>query len=174
MTIINFARLFALTVLLFGCNKLEDKTKQLSDKALNHALTDQNPDSFSIRSIVTDFQNDSTINEIKGIQTDNGFFYTDYCVYTGQKERILAGINRITLQKLNDYSSDEKSYSVDSQTFYDDIAPYEKNKHTAFFWDFEKLKTYEIYTVVKAPWRHYVIFDKHSDTVYHRIEEIRE
>lgn len=43
-----------------------------------------------------------------------------------------------------------------------------------FFWKFEKLKEYDIYSCVKAPCEHYIIFDRNSDTVYHRIGEIRD
>ena len=143
------------------------------DTAINKILPDQKPDTFSIRSIVKDFQNDKRITEIKGIQTDNNFFYTEYCVYTGPKKRVLKGVDKIIPQKVNDYTSDYKCYSVSKQTFYHDIVPYEKNKQTAFFWNFEKLKDFDIYTCVKAPLRHYLIFDKNSDTVYHRIEELR-
>jgi hypothetical protein len=185
MTLRNFIGYFILTTSLLACNRLEDKAKKLSDKAkskskqlidtaINKVLPDQQPDSFSIRSIVKDFQNDKSITEIKGIQTDNNFFYTEYCVYTGQKKRVLKGVDKIIPQKVNDYTSDDECYSVTAQTFYHDIAPYEKNRETAFFWNFEKLKGYEIYACIKAPLRHYIIFDKNSDTVYHRIEELRD
>jgi hypothetical protein len=185
MTMRRFIIGLILITFLFSCNRLEDKAKQLGDKAksrskqiidttINKILPDQEPNPFSIRSIVTDFQNDKSITEIKGIQTDKNFFYTEYCVYTGPKKRVLNSVDKIIPQKVNDYTSDDKCYSVSRQTFYNDIAPYEKNKQTAFFWNFEKLKSYEIYSCVKAPMRHYIIFDKNSDTVYHRIEELRD
>jgi hypothetical protein len=185
MTVRSFITYFVLTTLLFSCNRLEDKAKQLGDKAkskgkqlidtaINKVLPDQSPDTFSIRSIVKDFQNDKSITEIKGIQTDQNFFYVEYCVYTGKKTRVLKGVNAIEPKKVNDYTSDDKCYLVTQQTFYNDIAPDEKNKETTFFWNFERLKNYEIYTCIKAPLRHYIIFDKKSDTVYHRIEELRD
>jgi hypothetical protein len=185
MTIRTFITTFTLTTLLYSCNRLEDKakqwgnktkskSKQLVDTAISKILPDQEPDTFLIRNIVKDFQNDKSITEIKGIQLDNNFIYTEYCVYTGSKERVLQGVDKIIPKKVNDYTSDNKCHSVSTQTFYHDIAPYEKNKQTAFFWNFERLKGYKIYTCVKAPLRHYLIFDKNSDTVYHRIEEIRD
>jgi hypothetical protein len=185
MTLRNFIGYFTLIASLLACNRLDDKAKKLTDKAvskskqlidtaINKILPDQQPDSFSIRSIVKDFQNDKSITEIKGIQTDIDFFYIEYCVYTGQKKRILRGVNKIIPKKVNDYTSDDECHSVTAQTFYHDIVPDEKNRETAFFWNFENLKEYEIYTCIKAPLRHYIIFDKRSDTVYHRIEELRD
>ncbi|CAN5827622.1 hypothetical protein BH10BAC2_BH10BAC2_49140 [soil metagenome] len=111
MTLRNFISYFILTTCILACNTLEDKAKQLGDKAkfkskqfvdtsINKILRDQKPDSFSIRSIVKDFQNDKNITEIKGIQTDNNFFYTEYCVYTGQMKRVLKGVDKIILKRL--------------------------------------------------------------------------
>lgn len=184
MTIRNFIYYLVLTTLLFSCNRLEDKAKQLGDNAkskgkqlidtVSKVLSDQSPDTISIRSFVSDFQNDKSITEIKGIQTDQNFLYVEYSVYTGQKNRVLKGVNAITPKEVHDYSSDNKCYSVTQQTFYSDIEPNERNSKTTFFWNFEKLKKYEVYTCIKAPWRHYIIFDNNSDTVYHRIEELRD
>ncbi len=185
MTVRIFSIYLIFTTLLFSCKRLENKAKQLGDKAkskskqlvdtaINKILPDQKPDTFSIRSIVKDFQNDKSISEIKGFQTNQNFLYVEYCVYTGNKNRVLKGVNAITPAKVNDYTSDDKCYSVTQQTFYNDIAPDEKNRETAFFWNFEKLKKYEVYTCIKAPLRHYIIFDKSSDTIYHRIEELRD
>ncbi len=184
-TIHKFVGYFILTTFLFSCYRIEDKAKHLGDKAkskskqlidtaINKILPDQQSDTFSIRSIVKDFQNDRSIIEIKGIQTDQNFLYVEYCVYTGEKNRVLKGVNSITPKHVNDYSSDDKCYSVTKQTFYNDIAPNEKSKETDFFWNFERLNKYDVYTCIKAPLRHYIIFDKNSDTIYHRIEELRD
>ncbi len=154
--------------------KAKAKSKQLIDTAMNKVFPDQEPVSFSIRSIVKDFKQDKDIAEIRGIQIDNNFIYVEYCVYTGPKQRVLRGVNRIVAEKVNDYSSDAQCYPVSTDTFYADIAPNEKHMHTTFFWNFERLKDFEVYTCVKAPLRHYIIFDSHSDTVYHRIEELRD
>jgi hypothetical protein len=184
-TLCNFTGYFIATTLLFSCNRLEDNAKQISDiakskskqfldTAINKILPDQKSDTFSIRSIVKNFQNDKSIFEINGIQTDQNFLYVDYCVYRGDKNKVLKGVNSIMPKKVNDYTSDDKCYSVTKQTFSEDIVPDEKNSETAFFWNFEKLKKYEVYTCIKAPFRHFIIFDKNSDTVYHRIEELRD
>lgn len=127
---------------------------------------------FSVRTIVKDFQNDPDIVEIKGVQTDFHIFYLEYCVYRGQKNRVLKGVEKIEPTKVNDYKSDQNCYSVSKADFDKNIIPEEKTNETAFFWNFEKLKGYDIYTCIKAPLRHYIIFDKNSDTVYHRIEEL--
>jgi hypothetical protein len=176
--------LAVLLFLLVSCGRLENKTKQIGDKAktkagelidtaLNKVFPDPEPDSFSVRSIVKSFQNDNRITEIRGIQTNYYFIYLEYCVYKGKKDIVLKGVNAIVPKKIGDIISDSKSYPASSDQFYNDIVSEEKNKYTAFFWNFEKLKSYEIYTCIKAPLRHYLIFDKNSDTVYHRIEELR-
>ncbi len=115
MTTRNFVIYITLAALLFACNKVGDKAKQLRSKAtsktkqvfvktLTEVLSDPQPSPFSIRSIVTDFQHDKSITEIKGIQTNDILFYTEYCVYTGKKQRILKGVSKIKPQKVNDYT----------------------------------------------------------------------
>ena len=155
--------LFVATSLTTACGTIENKV-----------LPNEQPVEISIRSIVKDFQNDKSITEIKGIQIDNNFLYVEYCVYKGQKNRVLSGVNKIISKKVNDYTSDEYCVRVTKNNFYNNIAPNEKDTMTAFFWNFEKLKSYEIYACIRAPLRHYIIFDKNSDTVYHRIEELRD
>ena len=173
---------FFLITCLLACDSPKNKARQTGEQAhtnntqsidtVNRKISEKKPDSFSIRSIVKDFQNDKSITEIKGIQVDHDILYVEYCVYTGKKNRVLQGVNVIEPIKVNDYKSDGKCYPVTPEDFYQDIAPGEKNNQTSFFWNFEKLKTYEIYTCIKAPLRHYIIFDKNSDTVYHRLEEL--
>src|SRR5689334_3128254 len=86
MTVRYFTSCFIVTIILLSCHRLKDKAKQLSDdakskskqlidSAVNKILPDQKPDSFSIRSIVKDFQNDKSITEIRGIQTNQYFLY---------------------------------------------------------------------------------------------------
>jgi len=171
--------------ILFSCNRIGDKARKIADKvkskgkelidtAIDKVTAAPTPKNFSIREVVTDFKNDQSITEIKGIQVDMYLLNVDYCVYTAPKNRVLNAVDKIVAQKVNDYKSDDKCYSVSPADFYHDVAPGEKNAQTQFFWNFEKLKKYEIYTCIKAPLRHYIIFDKHSDTVYHRIEELRD
>jgi hypothetical protein len=174
-----------LICLLFSCNRLEKKAKRIEEKAkskgkelidtaIDKVAAEPTAKTFSIRDVVTDFKDDKSITEIKGIQVDMYLLYVDYCVYTGRKDRVLNAVDKIVAQKVNDYKSDGKCYSVSPADFYHDVAPEEKNKQTQFFWNFEKLKRYKIYTCIKAPFRHYLIFDRQSDTVYHRIEELRD
>ncbi len=177
--------LFVVIVLTAACGTVDEKVKQIGDKAktkgkqlidtaINKVLQEEQPVNFSIRYIETDFQNDKNIIEIKGIQFDNNFLFVEYCVYIGKKSRVLSGINKIISKKVNDYASDNSCISVTKVSFYENIAPKEKDTKTAFFWNFEKLARYEIYTCIKAPLRHCIIFDKNSDTAYHRIEELRD
>ena len=175
--------IFLALISTISCGRIEEKAKEISDKAkskgrqiidtaINKVLSNKQTVNFSIRTIVKDFQNDNTITEINGIQIDNNFMYVYYFVYIGQKKRVISGVNKIIAQKVNDYSSEENCVSVTKESFYKNIAPNEKDSKTNFFWDFERLKKYEIFTCTKAPLRHYIIFDKNSDTVYHRVEEL--
>jgi hypothetical protein len=176
---------FLLICLLFSCERLQKKAKKIEDKAkskgkelidtvIDKARAEPTAKSFSVSEVVTDFKNDQSITEIKGIQIDMYLLYVDYCVYKGRKDRVLNAVDNIAAQRVNDYKSDDKCYTVSLSDFYHDVVSDEKNAQTQFFWNFEKLKSYEIYTCIKAPFRHYLIFDRHSDTVYHRIEELRD
>ena len=161
-------------VILFSCGRLQKKAKEITDKTIDNSLNDARPENFSIRSIVEDFQGDSSITEIKGIQV-NSFLYVEYCVYKATRKRVLEGVNKIVPEKVNDYSSDSLCSLTTKETFYSSVAlPQEKNEDTKFFWRFEKLKNYTVYSCIKAPFSHYIIFDTKSDTVYHRIAEIRD
>ena len=181
----NLIAFAVLSCLLFSCNRLEKKAKKIEDKvkskgkelidtAIDKVTAEPTAKSFSISEVVTDFKNDKSITEIKGIQVDMYLINVDYCVYTAPKNRVLNAVDKIAAKKVNDYRSDDKCYLVSTADFYHDVAPEERNDQTRFFWNFEKLKKYEIYTCIKAPFRHYIIFDKHSDTVYHRVEELRD
>ena len=109
-----------------------------------------------------------------GIQTDKNFLYVEYFVYKAKKNRVLKGVDKIIPKKVNDYISDTQCGQVSKEQFYGDIASNEKDELSYFFWKFETLKSVTIYTCIKAPLRHYIIFDNNSDTVYHRIEELRD
>lgn len=185
---IQYKSITALLIIIFAitaCNRIEKKAAQVSetvkaksreliDTAMNKLLPEEPPADFSIRSIVKDFQNDKSITEVKGIQVDNNFTYIEYCVYRGKKSRVLKGVNKIAAKNASNYPADQNCTPESIADFYKNIADNEKDTYTAFFWYFEQLKKYEIYTAVKTPLRHYIIFDKSSDTVYHRIEELRD
>jgi hypothetical protein len=155
-------------------DRTKAKSKELIDTALNKlSSTDDKPVFFSIRDIVTDFKGDNSIKELNGVQMDIYSLYVEYCVYTGKKERVLKGVNKIKAKKVGDISSDSECGTIDENDFFSNIAlPEEMNRHNAFFWKFKQLKKYDVYTCTKAPLRHYIIFDRKSDTVYHRIEEL--
>jgi len=129
---------------------------------------EENPNMMSIKDIVKDFKGDSTIKEIKGIQIED-LFYKEYFVYTGNKKRVLDGINKI--KTVDNISSD--CSVLPRNEFYKIDFMKEKNKDNAFFWKFEKLKNIEIYRGIKGSNEHFIIFDLSSDTVYHKVEEIR-
>ena len=160
MNRLYLSNLAGLVFVITSCGSPEDKPETKETRE------------FSVRSIVKAFQGDSSIVEVKGIQTDLNLFYLEYFVYVGKKNRVLDGINVIIPQAVNDYTSDDRCYPVTPEEFYAKIAPGERSIETAFFWNFEKLASYEIYSCIKAPLRHFIIFDKQSDTIYHRVEEL--
>lgn len=174
-----------LMILCLGCGRVENKARDLGEQAKNRGrafidtaiekvFPEPIPEKLSIRSIVPGFKNDKNIIEIRGVLVDHMLLYTGYCVYRGKKANVLNAVNRIRPSKTNDYTSSKNCSKTDKESFYKDVIPEEKTNTTAFFWNFEKLKSYDIYTCIKAPLRHYIIFDNHSDTVYHRVEEIRD
>lgn len=148
-----------LCVNLFSCKKIESKLK--------NTLPENVPKNISIKNFVKEFQNDSSIIEIEGIQVTD-LFYKEYFLYKGNKKRVIEGINKIDSQ---DYFSENCKLST-VEDLNKSIIESERNKQTDFFWKFKKLKKYEIYTSIKGLNKHYIIFDSNSDTIYHRVEEI--
>ena len=153
-------------ILLFFLNFLS--CKKIENKIYN-ALPENVPKNISIKHFIKDFQGDKTIKEINGIQVDD-LFYKEYFLYTGNKNRVIEVINKI----------DPKGYFSDNcrlttkEDLNKSIINSERNKNTDFFWKFENLKNYDIYVATKGLNKHYIIFDSNSDTIYHRVEEIRD
>jgi hypothetical protein len=152
------------TLILIGTLALSCKKGQNKDGYQR----EEGPKMISIKDMVQDFKGDSTIKEIKGIQIED-LFYKEYFVYTGNKKRVLDGINKI--KTIDNISSD--CSVLPRNEFYKTDFKQEKNKDNAFFWKFEKLKSIEIYRGIKGSSEHFIIFDLLSDTVYHKVEEIR-
>lgn len=157
----TFFTFLLLVSTLLSCKKVENR--------LNDLLPSSNPKGISIKEMIKDFKGDQSISEIKGIQVED-IFYKEYFVYTGNKKRIIEGINKIDSKEL--YSIDCKL--ITKNDFDKSIIKSERNIHTSFFWKFERLKKYAIYSCTKGLNKHFVIFDDASDTVYHRVEEIKE
>jgi len=157
----SFFSILLLSSILLSCNKVENK--------INKLIPENIPKNISIKNMVIDFKGDASIHEIKGIQIED-MFYKEYFVYTGNKKRIIDGINKIKSD--NNFSSDCRL--INKEEFNKQIVNNEKNKFTSFFWRFEKLKKTEIYTSIKGYNKHLIIFDISSDTVYHRVEEFKD
>ena len=169
---INRKNYFFLVLILafFSCKKIESKAKKIANHTLEKVFPVKTPKKFLIKHLVKDFENDNSIKEIEGIQVED-LFYKEYFVYTGDRERVIDGINKIVSE--NEYNSN-CVLTTKEDLYKNVIASEEKNKFTSFFWKFEQLKNYDVYTCVKGLNQHYIIFDKKSDTIYHRVEEIRD
>jgi hypothetical protein len=163
-----------LSLFLLSCNKIKEKGNNIMEKLNDKMITEHIPKKISIKEVVKEFDGDSSIKEIMGIQLED-LFNKEYFVYTGKKTKVLGGINNIAALTENPYSLNSNCALTTIEDFYSKISlPNEKSKYTAFFWKFEKLKRYEIYTAIKKLNVHYIIFDSNSDTIYHRIEEIKD
>jgi hypothetical protein len=151
---------FIIILFIFlSCKKIENK--------INNVFPKNAPKKISIKNFVKDFQDDNTIKAIEGIQVDD-LFYKEYFLYTGNKKRVIEGVNKIDAKgNFNENCKLSTKEDLDKS-----VLKSERNNNTMFFWKFEKLKKYEIYSCIKGLNKHYIIFDANSDTIYHRAEEI--
>lgn len=127
---------------------------------------------FEINNIIKDFKSDNSIKQIFGIQTDQNLYYIEYFVYVGKKNRVLKGVNKIKLLE-NNFSADSLCHKIEKKELLTNLKNDERNPETQLFWNFENLNDYKVYSCSKNSMRHYIIFDNKSDTIYHRIEEVR-
>ena len=128
---------------------------------------------FSITDVIKDFKNDTSVKVIQCIQTEYNFLYTKYCLYRAPKKRVLDGVNKITPKKWLGYI-DEKCTILSKTSFTSANKLHKKPEATQFYWNFERLKAYDVYICEKPPLKHYIVFDRNSDTVYHRMQELSE
>ena len=162
--------LLLLIFAFFSCEKIEISAEKIANKTIEKVFPEKTPKKFLIKYLVKDFENDNSIKEIEGIQVED-LFYKEYFVYTGNRKRVIDGVNKI----LSENENKSNCVLTTKEDLYRNIrATEEKNKFTNFFWKFEQLNKYEVYSCIKGLNKHYIIFDTKSDTVYHRVEEIRE
>jgi hypothetical protein len=162
--------LLLLIFAFFSCKKIEISAEKIANKTIEKVFPEKTPKKFLIKYLVKDFENDNSIKEIEGIQVED-LFYKEYFVYTGNRKRVIDGVNKI----LSENENKSNCVLTTKEDLYRNIrATEEKNKFTNFFWKFEQLNKYEVYSCIKGLNKHYIIFDTKSDTVYHRVEEIRE
>ena len=75
-------------------------------------------------------------------------------------------------------SNGQKEYCeckrVENQYFFNQL--YEKDEDNPisqnYFYKFKKLRQFEIYAYFSPGYMHQIIFDKNSDTVYHRVRDV--
>jgi hypothetical protein len=162
--------LLLLILAFFSCKKIESSAEKIANKTIEKVILEKTPKKFLIKYLVKDFENDNSIIEIEGIQVED-LFYKEYFVYIGNRKRVIDGVNKI----LSENENNSNCVLTSKEDLYRNIrATEEKNKFTNFFWKFEQLKKYEVYSCTKGLNKHYIIFDTKSDTVYHRVEEIRD
>ncbi|RYZ51830.1 MAG: hypothetical protein EOP49_10875 [Sphingobacteriales bacterium] len=170
---------------ILACGRIKDKAGNLVDevKKVGKRVRDSTasklqPEScfkaISIQGIVPSLKGIRELKEIDGVQNECGILYVEYFRYRAPKPLVLAAIDQITPQTVNDYQSDRKCKITTAGDLNNAISPDERTKESNFFWGFQQLRSVQVFTCIKAPFRHYVIFDSKSDTVYHRVEELRD
>ena len=186
---ISLSRLIG-TVLLFAimvtsCDRIGRRVQKMKDfiSAKSNRRVDTAMDSasqarlaelLSIQHFIPEFKGDSSIKQLIGTQTESFPVYVYYLKYIAPQYKLLAGMKHIIPDKKFSIPSDDSCMPTSIDEFNKECSKDQKDAQAAYFWNFTQLKKYAIYGCFKAPFRHYIIFDKNSDTVYHRIEEIME
>ncbi len=114
------------------------------------------------------------IKNFQGIRIEIPGFSSYYLRYNSNKWFIINMVNSLPYQKSIELPPDvdcEKSDGFEAATF---TPQYTDVLNDTTFWQPEEIDNKEYYSCFKFPWKHTLMFDRTSDTVYHVIEEIRE
>jgi len=181
----HFLVFASMLILLLSCNRIKNKSavfadsaksksKKLLSKAIDNLPPVSDPDSVSIKDFVPAFKQSRSIKEIKGVHFDIYMFNVNFFVYRASREIVLKGVSNIQPEKTFDIKSDSICTPIDDSEVLKMGVPEDHNQYVKFFWHFKQLQKMQAFRCVKGHWRHYIIFDNNSDTVYHEIEEIRD
>ncbi len=151
---------------------ISSKSNRRGDTAIDSASQARLAELLSIQHFIPEFKDDSSIKQLIGTQTESFPVYVYYLKYIAPQNKVLAGMKHIIPDKKFSIPSDDSCTPTSIAEFNKECSKDQKDAQTAYFWNFSHLKKIAIYGCFKAPFRHYIIFDKNSDTVYHRIEEI--
>ena len=177
--------LFLILTLFLSCNRIRNrsalladsaksKSKKLLSKTSDNILPVSGPDSVSIKDFVPAFKKSRSVKEIKGVQFDIFMRYVNFFVYEANRKGVLKSVSSIVPEKTSDILSDSFCTPITAYEVLQMAGPGEHNEHTEFFWHFRQLRKIEAFRCVKGHWGHFIIFDSNSDTVYHKIEELKD
>jgi hypothetical protein len=175
------------SLILFSCNQSQEKTKNSSsdtlvtkiDTNLSSTQFKITTDTFSIENLIPEYRNDTNFHKISGLQIRTGvqqIYY--YSIYRMPKKKVVDNFNKppkiILLTKSNGQKEYAECKKIDNKYFFDRL--YEEGENNTvsqnYFYKFRKLKEFEIYAYFSPAYMHQIIFDKNSDTVYHRIRDV--
>ena len=163
------------SLLLYGCG-LRHKLHRIREiiGSIHQPTPEPEAEYYSVRNICPAYKNDTTIKEIKGLRVDINWFYQEYAIYRAPKATVLRAINAIPRTPLHPIYNDSICTEGSLQDLFYTVDSAEYRSDNAFFWHIRDLKDCQVYKLKRYPISHYIIFDRHSDTVYHRMSELSE
>lgn len=172
------------TILLTSCNESQREESRMAkdtlltkvDTAEKLTKSEITTDTFNIESLIPEYRNDTNFHKISGLQVRTGvqeFYY--YSIYKMPKKKVISAFNRLPKTALSIKANGQIEYAkcnrIENKYFFDKL--YEEGEDNPvsqnFFYRFKTLKEYEIYAYFSTTYMHQIIFDKNSDTVYHRV-----
>jgi len=176
---------FGILFFLGSCNFSQDKKNQVAivdtsqvtpiKKTNNNIITD----TFNIEKIIPSYLHDTSFHKISGLQVKTGvqqIYY--YSIYKMPKSSVLTVYNKLPKTVLLTKSNGQKVFSqlskLENNRFWGQLYEQGENNEVSqnFFYKFKKLKEIEIYEYNSPSYFQQIIFDKSSDTVYHRIRDV--
>jgi hypothetical protein len=175
------------SLLLFSCNQPQDKEKHISsDSLLTKVETNLNStqhkittNTFNIENLIPEYRSDTNFHKVSGLEVRTGvqqIYY--YSIYRMPKKMVVDNFNKPPKIVLLTKSNGQKEYceckKIEPQYFFNQLYEIDENNPISqnYFYKFEKLKEFEIYAYFSPGYMHHIIFDKNSDTVYHRVRDV--
>jgi hypothetical protein len=116
----------------------------------------------------------SQIKNFQGMRIDLPGFTSYYLRYDSNEWFVLNMVNSMPSYQSAELESDSRCEVTGEYAAEKFSLNYTDELSKQSFWQPEQIKEKEYYTCFKFPWRHTILFDKRSGTVYHVIEEIGE
>jgi hypothetical protein len=170
---------------LVSCNPSKDKKDQLETvdtsqlTTINKTSNDITTDIFNIETIVPSFLQDTSFHKIAGLQVRTGvqkIYY--YSIYKMPKTSVLSVYNKMPKIVLLTKSNGQKVFTqltkIDNNRFFGQRYEQDEDNKISqdFFYKFKQLKEFEIFEYNSPSYFQQIIFDKSSDTVYHRVRDV--
>ncbi len=136
-------------------------------------------DTFNLENFIPAYKNDSSYHKISSVQVRTGvqqIYY--YSIYKMPKQMVLNNFNKPPKTVFLTKSNGKKQYceckKIENQFFFKQLYEIDENNSISqhYFYKFKNLKAFEIYAYFSPSFMHQIIFDKNSDTVYHRVRDV--